>query len=115
VNSIWNYKLSNNFNKLWFYWCKRVLPLRPVENSVDLDFKNVSESKCNYKETFLNLLRQSIKLENGKLFRAYTIGPIEINAISTYNSILCSGEKNIQEKNSNNFLNINMNNSSKFK
>ena len=114
MNSIWNQKLSNNFSKIWFNWCKRILPLRPVENPVDFEFKNAFES-YNYKEIFLNLLRQSVRLENGKLFRAYTIGPTEINAISTYNNIICSGEKNNQENNSNNLFIINMNNSSKFK
>ena len=59
-------------------------------------------------------MRHSVKLDNGKLFRAYTIGPSEINAIATYKNIICAGEKNNQEKNSNKFI-INMNNSSTFK
>jgi len=88
------------------------LPLQPA----DFDYKAISDAKSNYKEKFVSLLRQSVQLENGKLFRAYTVGPTEINAIATYNNIICSGENNNnQEKNSTNLFMINMNNSSKFK
>jgi hypothetical protein len=68
----------------------------------------------NYKEAFVDLLRHSTNLENGKLFRTWQVGPAEINALSSYKNIIATGEPNNKQiqNNSNNF-NINMNSSSR--
>jgi hypothetical protein len=84
VSSTWNFKLNHSFNKLWYNWCIKTLPLN--------DENDVYVESINYKEKFLKILRNSNDLENGRLFQTWPVGPAELNAIATYNNIIASGE-----------------------
>lgn len=90
VNSVWNKKLSTCFNKFWFELSRRELPLDDANREL---FRYQSDvEKVNYKELFVRLMKSSIKLENGHMFRTWQLSPIEINAVATYENVLATGE-----------------------
>ena len=47
---------------------------------------------ANFKEIFVDLLKDSKLLENGKLFRNWSVGPTEINSLGIHENILATGK-----------------------
>lgn len=85
---MWNKKLSNCFNKLWYDLCCRELPLDEVE----LDLCTFAPEDVDYKKIFVKLMKSRHKLETGRMFRTWQLGPTEINAVATFDDIIATGK-----------------------
>lgn len=66
-------------------WCLKVLPVD------EFTIENFSFDS-NFKKIFVDILKDSKLLENGKLFRNWSVGPTEINALGIYQNILATGK-----------------------
>ncbi len=88
VSSMWERKISNDFNSLWLGWCLSILPVNELKlNEFEFDF--------NYKRVFIETMRNSAALEKGSFFRNWSVGPTDIGAIYVYENVVATGELKI--------------------
>ncbi len=86
MNKAWNSKLSNCFNNVWLEKCLSILPINILNQTNTINFEEL-----NYKNVFFEIYRKSKLLEKGSLFRNWSVGPAEINAIGLFEDILVTG------------------------
>lgn len=91
VNSVWNKKLSKSFNKFWFDLCCRELPLNEREPE-----SSRYDAQVDYKSAFVRIMRSGWELENGRMFRSWQVGPIDINAVATYDNVLATATHRVK-------------------
>ena len=105
MSSIWNRKISDNYNLIWKKWCYEVLPVNHAETELD-------NEKINFKNIFLDYMRHTTRLDEGSAFKTYSLSPAEMNAMACYRNIIATGnESNFKPTYNNN--NNNNNNSNK--
>jgi hypothetical protein len=93
VNTVWNETISKSFNKMWYNIILEQIPLNQIyllKETQSSNFEDDSNLK-NYKKIFVDLVNRTKSLESGKLFASWQIGPVEINAISSYKNIIATG------------------------
>jgi hypothetical protein len=73
----------------------------PLNNSHENDYQTF-RNELNYKKILVETLRESRKLENGELFGAFSISPVELSALASYNNVVVTGNHN--NTNNNNFI-----------
>ena len=68
--------------------CCRELPLDDLDQDTEWHY---TPDVVNYKNVFVRLMKSRHKLECGRMFRTWQLGPIEINAVATYENVIATG------------------------
>lgn len=87
VSKEWNDKISNQYNKIWYNLCKKHLPLNIIADS------EYQPNEINYKHKFVDILKNSVRQDNGKLFSSTQFGPVEIEALATYKNLIATASR----------------------
>jgi hypothetical protein len=89
VNKTWRKKLTYDFNLIWY---NQIFKNIAIDSSRFNALKKLETDSSinNYKHVFLYLINNSLKLENGNLFRSWQVYPYEISAITSYQNTIAT-------------------------